>query len=86
MDNGGRSRVRAICFFRAPNDSLKAYHESPHFEIDAGVEKLGADRKGYLINVASAKNGVGYGTWLHIDGWSDKELDYIVRYEANGAE
>jgi hypothetical protein len=40
------------------------------------------DRKGYLINVASNKNGVGYGTWLHIDGWSDKVLDYIARYEA----
>ena len=35
-----------------------------------------------MINVASAKNGVGYGTWLHIDGWSDKVLDYIVQYEA----
>ncbi len=33
------------------------------------------DRKGYMINVASNKNGVGYGTWLHIDGWSDKVLD-----------
>jgi hypothetical protein len=42
-------------------------------------------RRGYLINVASAKNGVGYGKWLHIDGWSDKVLDYIARYEANGA-
>lgn len=39
------------------------------------------DRKGYLINVASAKNGVGYGNWLHIDGWSDKVLDYLARYE-----
>jgi len=43
------------------------------------------DMRGYMINVASAKHGVGYGTWLHIDGWSDKVLDYIVRYEANGA-
>jgi 60 kDa SS-A/Ro ribonucleoprotein len=40
------------------------------------------DRVGYLINVASAKNGVGYGQWLHIDGWSDKVLTYIARYEA----
>ncbi|MFM7149645.1 MAG: vWA domain-containing protein, partial [Gemmataceae bacterium] len=39
------------------------------------------DRKGYMINVASAKNGVGYGTWLHIDGWSDKVLDYLIRWE-----
>ncbi len=36
---------------------------------------------GYMINVASAKNGVGYGPWLHIDGWSDKVLDYIVTWE-----
>ncbi|APW61639.1 TROVE domain-containing protein [Paludisphaera borealis] len=41
--------------------------------------------KGYLINVASNKNGVGYGSWLHIDGWSDKVLDYIAKYEANDA-
>jgi 60 kDa SS-A/Ro ribonucleoprotein len=39
--------------------------------------------KGYLINVASNKNGVGYGSWLHIDGWSDKVLDYIAKYEAS---
>jgi hypothetical protein len=38
--------------------------------------------KGYLINVASNQNGVGYGTWLHIDGWSDKVLDYIAKFEA----
>lgn len=44
------------------------------------------DRKGYLINVASAKNGVGYGTWVHIDGWSDKVLDYIARYEQSQAD
>ena len=40
------------------------------------------DRTGYLVNVASNKNGVGYGAWLHIDGWSDKVLDYIARHEA----
>jgi 60 kDa SS-A/Ro ribonucleoprotein len=40
-------------------------------------------RAGYLINVASAKNGVGYGQWIHIDGWSDKVLDYIVMWEQN---
>jgi len=42
--------------------------------------------KGYLINVASNRNGVGYGQWLHIDGWSDKVLDYIAKYEANVAQ
>lgn len=39
--------------------------------------------KGYLINVASNKNGVGYGQWIHIDGWSDKVLTYIEKYEAS---
>jgi len=37
--------------------------------------------KGYVINVAAYKNGVGYGAWLHIDGWSEAVLDYILEYE-----
>ena len=37
---------------------------------------------GYMINVASAKNGVGYGAWTHIDGWSEAVLDYIRASES----
>ena len=37
--------------------------------------------KGYLINVASYKNGVGYGKWMHIDGWSEAVIDYIRALE-----
>lgn len=37
--------------------------------------------KGYVINVASAKNGVGYGPWLHIDGWSEAVVDYVAASE-----
>lgn len=41
--------------------------------------------KGYFINVASAKNGVGYGGWTHIDGWSEAILGYIMALEkSNG--
>jgi hypothetical protein len=32
---------------------------------------------GYVINVASYKNGVGYGKWTHIDGWSESVVEYI---------
>jgi 60 kDa SS-A/Ro ribonucleoprotein len=39
--------------------------------------------RNYLINIASAKNGIGYRKWVHIDGWSDKVLDYLVKYEAS---
>lgn len=38
----------------------------------------------YMINVASNRNGVGYGPWLHIDGFSEAVVDYIQQYE--GAE
>jgi len=37
--------------------------------------------KGYVINVASFKNGVGYGKWTHIDGWSESVIEYIRALE-----
>jgi hypothetical protein len=37
--------------------------------------------KGYMINVASYKNGVGYGAWTHIDGWSESVIGYIRELE-----
>jgi len=36
---------------------------------------------GYVINVASYKNGVGYGKWTHIDGWSESVVEYIRALE-----
>jgi hypothetical protein len=36
---------------------------------------------GYMINVASAKNGVGYGAWAHVDGWSEAVIEYIRELE-----
>jgi 60 kDa SS-A/Ro ribonucleoprotein len=40
--------------------------------------------KGYVINVASYKNGVGYGKWTHIDGWSESVIEYIRAQELSG--
>ena len=37
--------------------------------------------KGYVINVASNRNGVGYGAWTHIDGWSEAVVEYIAELE-----
>jgi 60 kDa SS-A/Ro ribonucleoprotein len=37
--------------------------------------------RGYVINVASYKNGVGYGAWNHIDGWSESVVEYIRALE-----
>jgi 60 kDa SS-A/Ro ribonucleoprotein len=36
---------------------------------------------GYVINVASYKNGVGYGKWTHIDGWSESVVEYVRALE-----
>lgn len=38
--------------------------------------------RAYMINVASAEHGVGYGAWTHIDGFSEQVLNYIKAYEA----
>jgi hypothetical protein len=35
------------------------------------------EARGYMINVASYQNGVGYGQWTHIDGWSDTVIEYV---------
>jgi len=41
----------------------------------------GPNGQGYVINVASYKNGVGYGKWTHIDGWSESVIEYIRALE-----
>jgi len=43
--------------------------------------------RGYMLNVASARNGVGYGDgrstaqWTHIDGFSEAVVEYIAELE-----
>lgn len=36
---------------------------------------------GYMINVAAYKNGVGYGPWVHLDGFSERVLHWIHALE-----
>jgi hypothetical protein len=38
-------------------------------------------KQNYLINVASYQNGIGYGKFTHIDGWSEAVLDFIRESE-----
>ncbi len=41
--------------------------------------------KSYMINVAASKNGVSYRNgWQHLDGWSERALDYIQALESEG--
>jgi hypothetical protein len=36
----------------------------------------------YMLNVASYRNGIGYGPWCHIDGFSEQVLRFIAEHEA----
>ncbi len=38
-------------------------------------------RDAYMINVTSNRNGVGYGKWVHFDGFSEQVLRYIAEFE-----
>lgn len=42
--------------------------------------------RGYVVNVASYRNGVGYGAWTHIDGWSESVVEYIRELERAEAQ
>lgn len=41
----------------------------------------GPKGRGYMVNVAAYKHGVGYGPWVHIDGWSDYVIQFVHAYE-----
>lgn len=38
---------------------------------------------GYMINVAAYQNGVGYGKWVHIDGFSEAIFRFMQEYESD---
>lgn len=41
----------------------------------------------YIVNVAPYKHGLSYGNgWTHIDGWSERIVDYIIAVEAETAD
>jgi len=42
--------------------------------------------RAYVVNVAPYKHGISYGNgWTHVDGWSERIVDYIAAVEAEGA-
>lgn len=40
----------------------------------------------YFINVASYQNGIGYGSWTHLDGWSESIVSYIQAIESDSSK
>lgn len=50
--------------------------EQSHTQVNGPLTK-----QAYFINVSVEKNGIGYGPWTHIDGWSESVVDYIQSIE-----
>jgi hypothetical protein len=67
--------------------AVAAVSKLPHDRLIVVTDEQSADRVpepkalGYMINVASNRNGVGYGKWLHVDGWSDAVVRFIGEHE-----
>jgi hypothetical protein len=67
---------KALGEIREPHDRIVVItDEQSHDQVP------GPRGRGYVINVASYKNGVGYGPWMHIDGWSESVVEYIREVE-----
>jgi hypothetical protein len=69
------------------------YKEFPECErIICITDEQSADRPphpqgtGYVINVASYQNGIAYGPWLAINGFSEAVFDFIREHEATAGK
>ena len=49
---------------------------------DSPLQAKTLGENNYLINVASHRNGIGYGQWTHLDGFSEHVIRWINEYEA----
>lgn len=67
--------IRDVYNKATPDRLIVITDEQSHDRVPSPKEK------GYIINVASYQNGVGYGPWTHIDGWSEAVIQYIQQYE-----
>lgn len=68
--------------------AVGALNNQPHDRLIVVTDEQSHDpvpdpvaKHAYMINVASAKNGVGYGRWTHIDGFSEAVLTFIAEHE-----
>lgn len=80
MPFGGTSLGQAVSF---------VYAQMPECErLIVVTDEQSADRpqhpqgRGYIVNVAGYQNGIAYGPWISIDGWSEAVVDYVREFEA----
>jgi hypothetical protein len=69
--------------------AIKRVNALPHARLIVITDEQSHDAvpdpkaaKAYMVNVASARNGVGYeGPWTHIDGFSEAVLGFMREHE-----
>ncbi len=69
--------------------AVREINKLPHDRLIVVTDEQATDSKvidpvakrAYMINVASARNGIGYGKWMHIDGFSEGVLRWIHAVE-----
>ncbi len=63
-------------------NQVERYDRIVVFTDEQSHDRVGAPKaKGYMVNVASNKYGVGYGAWTHISGFSEAVVDFIRETE-----
>ena len=80
QEHGGTRLGQAVDHVnKIPHDRLIVITDEQSFDVvpDPVVERA------YMINVRPYKNGVGYGDWTHIDGFSEQVLRFIHEAEAS---
>jgi TROVE domain/von Willebrand factor type A domain len=78
--HGGTYLGKAIAQVEA--DARKGYDRMVVITDEQSHDQVPAPRgRGYVINVASNRNGVGYGAWMHVDGWSEAVVEFIAEVE-----
>lgn len=80
QSHGGTALAEAVAAVNAnvPHDRLIVITDE---QATTGRVPDPVAKHAYMINVASNKNGVGYGKWTHIDGFSEGVLRWIVESE-----
>ena len=78
QQHGGTQLGQAL----ATVNSLEKYDRIIVITDEQSADRVTAPKGiGYIINVAAYQNGIGYGSWNHIDGWSEAVFDYIQASE-----
>lgn len=86
---GGGVFVNQVCSFLKVKETSadRIIIITDEQDCDLPERKINPDlswvKSAYMLNVATDRNGVGYGPWTHIDGWSEAVIDYIREVERN---